>query len=174
METFCAHQRLFPETGYAYAFVINAGHAFNAEAASFIYGLNAIMTGSKPTIPPGAIIFGLPFGLIADHILAVLTILVLTIGIVGSLRADSWAEKWTDQSYLRTVLHLLPYVLLSTGLVLLPGLMSTVNQGVSPSLGDLFSVWPPLVIFFAAASISGIFVIVLRVIHIASVKRRCR
>lgn len=173
-QTFNAHQRLFPQTGYAYAFVINADHSFNAEAASFISGLNAIIAGRKPTIPPGAITFGLPFSLVVDNVAAILSIFVLTIGIVGSVRAPDWAVRRAKEPSWRVASRFVPYALLSMSIIVLPWLMGAMNRGVSPSLGVLFSVWPPLVILFVAASASGISVFALRMICITSVKRRGR
>jgi len=98
-----AHQQLVPG-GYAYAIVLNASHSFNAEA-SFSMGLHELIAGRTPTIGPPFTFFGVSFGSIADHVVALLTVLSLTIGVVGTVRARAWAAHRASRTTWVTVVR---------------------------------------------------------------------
>lgn len=159
---FAAHQRLFPQSGYAFAFVLNGMHPFNAEAASFIAGLTAIVEGDVPTIGPPYLVFGLPWGVIADGAMAVLILLFASIGAFGTVRSRAWAARYGSSPPWVIALRLLPYFLMSVVVAASPWLMSTVNRGQPVPLGLIFSQWPPLGIVFVAAMVAGSAVVTFR------------
>jgi CubicO group peptidase (beta-lactamase class C family) len=169
--SFTAHERLFPDSGYAYAFVLDGGHFFRVEGASFMYGLNSIMMGLAPNTGPPFSFFGLSLGLVADNLMAILTAFCIAIGIVGSLRARAWAERRAHSSWFTIGLRLAPYAAVTLGVATERWLLSVINRGqpVDPLL--VFSYWPPLGVLSVAAALAGSSVVVLRCVHLASAKR---
>lgn len=98
--TFNADQALFPTTGYSFAVLFNSCNAFGVEQTSFIEGLTALVNGESPDL-------GVPASVIADGILAFLTLAALIGGIYQAQRARTWAAQRATAPRWRTVLALL-------------------------------------------------------------------
>lgn len=169
---FTAHQSLFPESGYGYAFVLNAGHFFRTGAASFRYGLDAIMTGSEPVTGWPFTLFGLSLDFIADNIMAILTAFFVTIGIAGSLRARIWAEQRPNCSWIVIWLGMIHYFFFLIILMSMPWVLKILNRGQPVELKVIFNLWPPFFVFFCIAFLALLSVIVLRTYHIISIRHR--
>jgi len=161
---YVAHQQLVPG-GYAYAIVLNGSHSFNAEAASFIMGLHELVVGRTPTIGPPYTFFGVSFGSIADHIVAILTVLSLTIGVVGTVRARAWAARRVSRNAWVTIVRCLPYAIVAVVPAVFPWLLSVMNRGAAVPWDVILFVWPPLPIFVVVSAVAGGAVVVLRSIH---------
>ncbi len=162
---YVAHQQLLPD-GYAYALVLNGSHSFNAEAASFITGMHELVAGRTPAIGPPFILLGVPFGSLADHVLAILTVAALTIGVVGTSRARAWAARRTGRAPWLTIARCLPYVLVAAAPALLPWLLSVMNRGAAVPWDVILSVWPPLPILVVVSAVSALAVVVARSLHV--------
>lgn len=162
---FVSHQRLFPATGYAYAFVLDGFHGFNAEAASFIAGLNALLNSQQPAIGAPYVLLGLPFGALADHIMALFTVLALTVGVVGVLRARRWAQRRATGNVAITLLRCVPYALAVLLPFALPMLLSVVNRGAAVPWSVIFAAWPPLPILIVVAALASGAVLAARGAH---------
>jgi CubicO group peptidase (beta-lactamase class C family) len=157
-----AHERLLPETGYAFAVVLNGIHPFNAEAASFIAGLTAIVTGRAATVGPPFLVFGVPWGVVADGLLALFILLFVSMGAWGALRARAWATHFAGAPLWRIALRLVPYAALTLAVAASPWLMSAVNRGRRVPLAIVFDQWPPLGILFVVAAAAGATVVAFR------------
>jgi hypothetical protein len=151
---YVAHQQLLPD-GYAYAIVLNASHSFNAEAASFVTGMHELVAGRTPTVGPPFAFFGVSFGALADHTLALMTVLSLTIGVVGSMRASAWAARRRNRRTTLTIMRCLPYAALALIPAVFPWLLSVINRGAPVPWDVILSVWPPLPIFVVVSSVAG-------------------
>jgi CubicO group peptidase (beta-lactamase class C family) len=162
---FASHERLFPATGYAYAFVLDGFHSFNAEAASFVSGLNAVLNGKRPAIGPPYVLLGLPFGALADQFMALLTVLALTVGVVGILRAPRWTQRRAASGFVIAILRCLPYALALLLPLALPVLLSVVNRGAVVPWSVIIAAWPPLPILIAATSLASGALLVARAAH---------
>jgi len=162
---YVAHQQLVPG-GYAYAIVLNGSHSFNAEAASFIMGMHELVAGRTPTIGPPFTFVGVSFGSIADHVVAILTVLSLAIGVVGTVRARAWAARRATRTTWLTIVRCLPYAIVALVPAVLPWLLSVMNRGTAVPWDVIFSVWPPLPIMVAVSAAAGGAVVALRSIHV--------
>jgi CubicO group peptidase (beta-lactamase class C family) len=163
---FAAHERLFPRSGYAFALVLNGMHPFNAEAASFIAGLTAIVRGDPARIGPPFVILGWPWALIADAAVALAIVLLASIGVFGALRSRAWADRRRDDSRWLIALRLLPYAVMSFVVAASPWLMSTMNRGQPVPLRLIFAQWPPLGIVFMTSMVAGAAVIAFRCVRL--------
>jgi CubicO group peptidase (beta-lactamase class C family) len=159
---YVAQQRLVTGTGYAFAIVLDAFHGFNAEAASFIMGVNELVAGRTPVIRFPYTFLGMPLGLFADTVMAVLTVLSLTIGVVGAARAGRWATRRSGRNAWLTGLRCLPYIIVALVPVMLPWLLSVMNRGRAVPWDVIFSTWPPLPIFVVVSALAGGIVVVRR------------
>jgi CubicO group peptidase (beta-lactamase class C family) len=162
---FASHERLFPATGYAYALVLDGFHSFNAEAASFVTGLNALLNAKEPAIGAPYVLLGLPFGALADHVMAMLTVLALTAGLVGVLRAQRWAQRRATGSVAIALLRCSPYALAVLLPLALPVLLSVVNRGATVPWSVIFSAWPPLPILIVVGAAASAAVLAARAAH---------
>jgi CubicO group peptidase (beta-lactamase class C family) len=163
---FTAHESYFPDTGYAYAFVVNGGHFFRVEAASFRYGLDAIMQGREPNTGWPFRLFGLPLGFVGDNLLAILTAAVLTVGIVGGLRAKSWTARRSRAGGSSIALRMAPYIAALALLAAMPWLLAVINRGQRVDLRVIFSYWPPFGILFVVAMLAALTVVATRIVFL--------
>jgi hypothetical protein len=97
--TFSADQAIYPRSGYGFVVLFNSCSALGVEQVSFIDGLSAIISGEQPE--PGA-----PASMIADSVLALLTLLALIGGVQQLRRGRSWASRHVAAPRWRTALAL--------------------------------------------------------------------
>jgi hypothetical protein len=158
---YVAHQQLVAD-GYAYSLVLNASHSFNAEPASFVMGLHELIMGRTPTIGPPFVFFGVSFGAIADHAVALLTIVSLTIGVVGATRARAWAARRAGRTAWATIVRCLPYAMVALAPAIFPFMLSVINRGARVPWDVILAVWPPLPILVVVSALAGTAIVVLR------------
>jgi CubicO group peptidase (beta-lactamase class C family) len=162
---YVAHQQLAAD-GYSYALVLNASHSFNAEPASFIMGLHELVMGRTPSIGAPYAFFGLSFGALADHVVALLTIVSLTIGLVGSMRARAWAARRAAGKTWRAIVRCLPYAGIAMAPATFPFLLSVINRGAPVPWDVIAAVWPPLPILVVVSALAGAAIAVLRLLFV--------
>jgi hypothetical protein len=151
--------------------VLDGFHSFNAEAASFVTGLNALLTANTPAIGAPYVLLGLPFGALADRVMAMLTVLALTVGVVGVLRAPRWAQRRATGGAAIALLRCSPYALAVLLPFALPVLLSVVNRGAAVPWRVIFAAWPPLPIMIVVAALASCAVLAARAAH-ALLRRR--
>ncbi|OLT30306.1 hypothetical protein BJF83_08245 [Nocardiopsis sp. CNR-923] len=108
--TYTAHQALLPESGHGIAVMANTGLGVS-DAYALLSGLVALAEGSEPSAPMSAVL------------LAVDLVLVTLMGLAGYLafrgvrRAGAWVEAARRRPWWRTVVRLLPglVVILAAG-----------------------------------------------------------
>ena len=162
---YVAHQQLLPG-GYAYALVLNGSHSFNAEVSSFILGLHELVAGRTPVIGPPFAFAGIPFGALADQLLAILTVLALTIGVVGTMRARAWAAHRTGRPTWVGIIRCLPYVMVALIPAVFPWLLSVLNRGAAVPWEVILSVWPPLPVLVLVSAVAAAAVVAFRSLHL--------
>ena len=114
-----------------------------------------MLSGQTPVIGPPYVLLGLPFGALADQVMAMLTAVALAVGMVGALRAQRWVKRRATGGSAVAVLRCLPYGLAILLPLALPLLLSVVNRGAAVPWRVIFAAWPPLPIFIAVAALAS-------------------
>jgi CubicO group peptidase (beta-lactamase class C family) len=158
--TFSADQAIYPGSGYGFVVLFNSCSALGVEQVSFIDGLSAIVSGDQPELGP-------PASVIADSVLALLTLIALIGGVQQIRRARSWASQraaaplWCPA--LRLGARLIPVALF----VELPTLAGLVFGNRDVTWTSSAYGWLALVVWAAAAAVINAAIVAARTFHLA-------
>lgn len=155
--TFTAGTSL-PSSGYGVAVLTNSGFTLGNEGTRALEDdIAELLAGGRPST-------GFPTRLAVDLVLAALTVLAGTLGVLGTRRARRWAERGRHRAAWHNALRLLPRLVPIAVLVLLPWLLGSFLWG-----GRDITSWqlgyysPPLVLGVAVAALANAAVLAGRV-----------
>ncbi|MEU7986626.1 serine hydrolase domain-containing protein [Streptosporangium canum] len=159
-----AMQTLLPGGGYGIAVVTNTGMSPEDDSALITQGLVDLTEGKTPE--PAA-----PFTMTADLVLAALTFLALALGVLGVLRARTWAGRTTGRPLWRVVLRLVPYTLPIAIFAMIADLFGLLLNRAG-TMDQITYVWPALYVWLGTTALAGAAVIMVRGFHTIRARRR--
>lgn len=141
--TYTAEEAVWPRTRYGVVLLFNAGSPMMFDQIAISHGVFDIVEGTTPprSGPHSASRF--------DTALGVLTVLALTLGVSGVLRAGRWARR-RRSTPVRRILALLPLSLVLVAGAGFPDLVETLLSRDATWTAALYT-WPALVVFVLAA-----------------------
>lgn len=160
---YSARQDLVPSNGYATAVLLSTFTPTVSHPFEISTGLIDISEGNTPEV-------GAPKSTIIDFVLAALTLIVIALGGRGLTRVQRWAKKRRAHRWWRRILRLAPQAVM-------PALAGFVFFGLTMGPGnpatplDAFALWPAAMILVLVGALTGIGLIVARVMAFRSAKR---
>lgn len=153
--TFSADQVIYPTSGYGFVLLFNNFTALGIEQGSFIDGLSAMVEGERPQL-------GAPVSLIADGVLAWLTLLALLGGAQRIRDARVWAARQTARPRWLTLLTLAARLVPVGMFVALPTLAGLVLGNRDVTWTSALYDWLALVLWAGLAALMQAAIVVAR------------
>lgn len=157
LSSYQSQQDIVPSSGYAVAVVLNSFTTTFEHAYEISSGIIQLTERQQPAMKA-------PVSTIIDISLAVITLLIIGVGLRGILRSRKWSARRQQHSALRFYLRIMPQLIPIAGIGWLMFIVPLLQDNSSTTL-DVFRLWPALAILLASILTSAVCVTGMRIYY---------